>query len=121
MKRYFVVTSLVSLLLFIGYFLVGVWLPGVLHPKLPLLIGFFFLQSFPISWMLMQGEKDPSSFVIYAIGSIGFRLITALFLLLLFFFLKVDEIVVFAIQFSVVYLVYLVFELIVVLSNLRRN
>ncbi|MEQ9402578.1 MAG: hypothetical protein RIM99_03240 [Cyclobacteriaceae bacterium] len=121
MKRYLIVTSIVSALLFVGYFLFESFYGGILHSKFPFLIGFFYVQSFPIAWMLRQGEKDRSSFVIYAIGSIGFRMITGLFLLLVFFFMKVDQIIEFAIQFSAVYLVYLVFELIVVLANLRRN
>lgn len=121
MKRYLIVSSVVSALLFAGYFLFNHYYGGILHPKFPFLIGFFYFQSFPIAWMLRQGEKDRSSFVIYAIGSIGFRMITGLFLLLAFFFLKTDQIIDLAIQFSAVYLVYLVFELIVVLANLRRN
>ncbi len=79
------------------------------------------MQSFPISWMLRQGERDSSSFVMYALGSIGFRLITGLFLLLLLSFLAGDQLPALAIQFSVVYLVYLVFELLMVLATLRRN
>lgn len=71
--------------------------------------------------MLKQGEKTPTNFPMFAIASIGFRMITGLFLLLIFYFLKVDQIVYLSYQFLGVYLVYLVFELMVVLANLRRN
>ncbi len=57
----------------------------------------------------------------FAIASIGFRMLTGLFLLLVFYFLKVEDIVQLSYQFLGVYLVYFVFELIVVLANLRRN
>lgn len=94
---------------------------GYLHDKFPVLIGFFFVQSFPIGWILSLGQKDPQSFPMYAIGSIGFRMITGLFLLLFFYFIKMEGIVPLSIQFTGVYLIFLVFELTVVLSNLRRN
>jgi hypothetical protein len=79
------------------------------------------LQSFPIAWLLKQGEKNPSSFPMFAMASIGFRMITGLFMLLVFFFLDIEGIVQFSYQFMGVYLVYLVFELMVVLANLRPN
>jgi len=96
-------------------------LGGYLHDKFPALIIFFFLQSLPIAWLLNQGEKTPADFPMFAIASIGFRMLSGLFLLLIFYFLEVPDIVQFSYQFLAVYLVYFVFELIVVLANLRRN
>ena len=122
MKRYLLISLAVSSVLLLAYYLLNDPLfSGALHYKLPTLIIFFFFQSFPVAWLLRQGEKDPSSFPMFAIGSIGFRMITALFFLLFFYFIKVEQIVQFSLQFTAVYLVYLVFELIVVLANLRRN
>lgn len=122
MKRYLYLTALISVLLLATYFgLNESVLDGYLHSKFPVLVGFFFVQSFPIGWILDQGRKDPQSFPMYAIGSIGFRMITGLFLLLFFYFIKTEDIVSLSIQFTGVYLLYLVFELTVVLSNLRRN
>lgn len=122
MKRYLFLTAAISAVLIAVYYgLNEPFFNGYLHEKFPALIGFFFVQSFPIGWILSQGQKDPQSFPMYAIGSIGFRMITGLFLLLFFYFMKVEEIIPLSIQFTGVYLIYLVFELIVVLSNLRRN
>lgn len=113
--------SVVSGILAIAYGIVDILYPELLHSKFLVLIIFFFIQSIPIAWLLRQGEKDPSNFVMYALGSIGLRMITGLFLLVFFYVLKVEDIVSLSIQFLVVYLVYLVFELTVVLANLRRN
>ena len=122
MKRYLLFTACLSLVLLIGFYLTNeVFQVQVFHHLFPWLIAFFFLQSIIISWILFQGEKNQSSFPIYVIASIGFRMITGLFLLVVFFVLEVSEIRLLAIQFVMVYLGYLVFELMVVLSNLRRN
>lgn len=122
MKRYFINSIVISVLLVLFYLTVSMMDFGfTLHEHFLTLIIFFFIQSIPIAWLLKQGEKDPSSFVMYALASIGLRMISGLFFLLAFFFLKVSDITSFAVQFSAVYLIYLVFELTVVLANLRRN
>lgn len=110
-----------ALLLLLYYTLNDPLFAGYLHAKFPTLIVFFFLQSFPIAWLLTQAVKTPENSPMFTIASIGFRMITGLFLLLIFYFLKVGNIVQFSFQFLAVYLVYFVFELIVVLANLRRN
>ncbi len=122
MKRHLISSLVVSVLLLLIFYLVDASLPyRYLHTKFPVLVGFFFLQSLPIAWMLQKGEKDKTNFPMYVIGSIGLRLITSLFLLLIFYTLKIPDIIKFSIQFAGVYLVYLIFELTVVVSNLRRK
>lgn len=56
-----------------------------------------------------------------SLGVIGARLITALFAFLAMVMLDMEGKVMFAVNFSVFYLLYQVFEIIAVLSNLRRN
>lgn len=85
----------------------------------PLLVFVFFGQSVPVAWLMQAGQKDPTQFPVFVIAAIGFRMITSLMLLLVFYALETEELVGLTIQFSVLYLVYMVFELIVVLSNLR--
>ena len=110
-----------AVLLLLYYALNDQLLASYLHAHFPTLVVFFFLQSFPVAWLLTQAVKTPESSPMFTIASIGFRMITGLFLLLIFYFLKVEDIVQFSIQFLAVYLVYFVFELTVVLANLRRN
>ena len=79
------------------------------------------LQSIPVAFILHKGAKTPADFPIFAIGAMGIRFLTALVLLGIAFYLKVEDLTSFAIQFMVLYLCYLGFEMMVVLSKLRRN
>jgi hypothetical protein len=71
--------------------------------------------------MLRSAEKDKENFPLYALGSIVFRFVSGILLLVLFWIAGINGLTSLLIQFMGVYLVYLVFELIVVLANLRRN
>lgn len=92
-----------------------------LHPLFPLMIFFFLGQSVPIGWMMDIALRNQSQSTIIFVGSMGFRMITGLGLLLVFYFFEVSDLTPLSIQFIIVYLFYLVFELSVVLTNLRRN
>ncbi|XOV92732.1 MAG: hypothetical protein ACFHWX_21320 [Bacteroidota bacterium] len=122
MKKYLIPSLLISTLLLVAfYFLNSSLFNGYLHPKFGLLVIIFFLQSIPVAWLMEAGQKDATQFPIYVIGAVGFRMITSLMILTIFYVLKTPEITDLMVQFSILYLVYLVFELIVVLANLRRN
>lgn len=122
MKKYLMIMSVLSLgLLGVFYGLNEVWFDSYLHSHFATLIVFFLLQSIPIGWVMDQAIKEPSSFVIYVVGAIGLRMITGLFFVLILFFLNIPHINQLAIQFVGVYLLYLGFELSIVLTNLRRN
>ena len=92
-----------------------------LHPLFTLLVLFFLGQSLPIGWLTSIALRNPSQSSIIFIGAIGFRMITGLGLLLVFYFFNIPDLTYLSIQFVGVYLFYLVFELTVVLTNLRRN
>lgn len=121
MKKYLPVFAGVSIVLLILYYTLNdLAFNNYLHDLFPLLVIFFFGQSLVIYLLLKRGSKDESKFGIYALGSIVFRLITAIFLLIVLFLLKVANPVPLAVQFMGVYLLFLAFELIMVISNLRR-
>ncbi len=94
---------------------------GLLHDQFDVMVIVFFLQSLPVAWLMYTGQKDPTQFPVLALGAIGFRMMTSLMVLTVFYVLKIPELVALFVQFSILYFVYLVFELIVVLANLRRN
>lgn len=122
MKKYLLPATGISLFLFLTfYYLNDPLLGGWLHTYFGYLILFFFLQTFPVAWILDLAVKTPDQFPIYVIGAITFRFLTGLFLLLIIYALKAPDIGRLMIQFVGVYLAYMVFELIVVLANLRRN
>lgn len=108
-------------LLVVYYFLNETLFEGILQPQFPGLAIFFLVQSLPIGWMLSEGEKDRSRLPMYALGSISFRFVSGILFLVVFFIIEIENPTALVIQFMGVYLLYLAFELFVVLSNLRRN
>jgi len=85
------------------------------------MIVFYFLQSIIVAVLLSKGIKNFEKFPVYALGTIVFRLLTAIIFLTVFFIIRIENAALFAIQFIGIYLLFLVFELTVVLANLRRN
>lgn len=120
MKKYLFTSIGISLVLLVVYFLDGLSLIE-LHNHFPYMVLFFFLQSLLISWLLSMAEKDRPRLPLYAIGAVSLRFLTAIFYLLILILLKVEELRPLIIQFMVVYLLYMVFELSIVLANLRPN
>ncbi len=122
MKKYLLITSGISLFLLIIYYAANAaLLSNFLHALFPVLVVFFFLQSLIISWLLNEGQKTNWDSPIYALGTVTFRLLTGMMFLVILYVLKVEEMRSLLIQFTGLYLIYLIFELFAVLSNLRRN
>ncbi|MDW3196306.1 MAG: hypothetical protein R8G66_28290 [Cytophagales bacterium] len=120
MKKYLFTSLGISLVLVAVYFWNGFGLIE-LHSHFPYMVLFFFLQSLLISWLLSLAEKDRPRLPLYAIGAVSLRFLTAIFYLLILILLKVEDLRPLIIQFMVVYLLYMVFELSIVLANLRPN
>lgn len=120
MRKYLLVSAGISLTLLIFYLLGGFGFLA-LHAHFPYMILFFFIQSLLISWLLALAEKDRPRLPLYAIGAVSLRLLTAIFYMLILILLKLEDLRPLIIQFMVVYLLYMLFELSVVLANLRPN
>ncbi|MEP4535056.1 MAG: hypothetical protein ABJ004_18315 [Cyclobacteriaceae bacterium] len=122
MKKYLIISTGISLSFLLLFFGANdVLFASKLHSKFPAMIFFFFLQSLVVSWLLYEGKKNNWESPIYALGTVTFRLLTGLFFLGILMYMKIDGIKALMVQFMAVYLVYLIFELFTVLSNLRRN
>ncbi len=120
MKKYLLTSIGISLVLLVVYFLDGLHLVE-LHAHFPYMVLFFFLQSLLISWLLSLAEKDRPRLPLYAIGAVSLRFLTGIFYMLILILLKVEDLRPLIIQFGVVYLLFMVFELSIVLANLRPN
>jgi hypothetical protein len=122
MKKYLLGSISIAVLMLGIYYLANDQLLGsMLHDQFPALIFFFFLQSLVIAWLLDLAVKSNWDSPIYALGTITFRFLTALFFIAILFVFKFEDMKTLMAQFLVVYLIYLIFELYTVLSNLRRN
>ncbi len=122
MRKYLIGSIAIALTLLAVYYLANDPVFGsILHNQFPALILFFFLQSLVIAWLIDLAEKTNWESPIYALGTITFRFLTSLFFIAVLFVAKFTDMKTLMAQFLAVYLIYLVFEIYTVLSNLRRN
>lgn len=82
---------------------------------------FFFLQSLVVAWMFYLAEKENWQNPLYTLGTVVFRLLSGMFFILVLYAMKPTDLKPLLLQFVIVYLAYLIFELFAVLPNLRRN
>ena len=121
-RKYLIISTGISLVFLVTYYFLNESLfQSYLHKQFPALILFFYLQSLAVWWMLRLGEKSNWESPVYVLGGITFRFLTGLFFLAILFIMKPENIRPLMIQFIVLYLVYLIFELFAALPNLRRN
>ena len=85
------------------------------------MLTFFTIQSVVVAGILWLAEKKRDQYGMIALGVVVLRLITAIIFLIVMYVIGTDNVMQFAVQFMLLYLSYLVFELTVVLANLRRN
>ena len=120
MKKYLISISVLTLLLvIINHYGSGVGLN--LHETFGSMLIFFTAQSVIIAGVLWLAEKKGEYYGLIGLGIVVLRLITAILFLIVMYVQGVDQAMQFVVQFMLLYLSYLVFELTVVLANLRRN
>lgn len=92
-----------------------------IHPKIWLIYAFFLAIAF-LNYQLMKGafENNREKFITYFMASVVVRLILSLLFLGTFVFTKVENLQLFAINFFVLYLCALVFEIFENSRNLQR-
>jgi len=97
-------------------------LAAYLHPSVYYLIGFYMLQSLLLAWAeskFVKGSRQ--NFVLFVIGSISFRLFTSLVVAVAFLLAVGEQNTLFIISFFALYLLFLGFELFMLMTNLRSN
>lgn len=99
----------------------GLLFDGILHRLFPVIVAFSFGQSILVYFVLREGEKAKWESPIYALGTVTLRLISGLFFMIFMVVLEVPDMRSLLVQFALIYLVYLVFEITYLLANLRRN
>lgn len=102
--------------------LITIYFPALAHHFIYWILGFFVLQGFLINRMLEYAHKNkPDSFSLYLLGSVSIRFLTSVFTAVIVLVIGVMDKKLFIINFFAFYLAYLIFELIILLSNLRPN
>lgn len=120
MKDYIVSIGILTLILLLISIFRTV-MPFELHETYNAMLIFYTVQSVIIAGILYLAESKPENFGLIALGIVVLRLITALIFLMFMYVQGTQDAMLFAIQFMLIYLSYLVFELTVVLAKLRRN
>jgi hypothetical protein len=93
-----------------------------LHTSIYYLIGFYALQSLLLAWAESKFVKgNRQNFVLFVIGSISFRLFTSLVVAIAFLLAVGEQNTLFIISFFALYLLFLGFELFMLMTNLRSN
>ena len=120
MKNYFISIGILTVILV----LISVFraeMPFDLHSAFNPMLIFYTIQSVFIAGILYLAESKQENYGLIALGIVVLRLITALIFLMFMYVQVTEDAMLFAIQFMLIYLSYLVFELTVVLAKLRRN
>ncbi|WP_109833013.1 hypothetical protein [Reichenbachiella versicolor] len=93
-----------------------------IHSYLPYMVGFYWLQ-FLLMDLLNRLFKDTLDVeeVFILLGGVTARLLIAIMVMIIVAIVAIDQSKLFIVNFAVLYLIYLVFEIKGVLSNLRSN
>ena len=115
-----VILSAIIVLMKMGFDHLGMTLP--FGEKFYPIFIFFFLQSIAVHSLFILGKSQLNlSVQLLVMATMTVRLLSALVAVLIFVQIGVNDIMNFVITFFSVYLVYFVFEITTVLSNLRSN
>jgi len=117
-------TGLFSILLLTIYFLVAyLGIDTYIHASMPWIILFYLIQNSMIHLLafLFSGQQD-NGFPMLVIAGFSIRLITALMaVVMVVSIFGIESELIFIYNFFAVYLLYLVFDIVSTLSNLRSN
>lgn len=92
-----------------------------IHSTITGILIFYFVLSMLVSWMMEIAIGDKEKFVPVAMGAIVLRLLITVLSMVVVVIAGIENQESFIINFFIVYLCYLIFELTTVLSNLRPN
>jgi hypothetical protein len=118
--RIYIGFALVMLMLLVWHYSDFEFLDSFRHQWNDILILILGIQNI-ITTHLISSNTNKQLFPIYVIASFVFRLITAVSLIFLMWFLGVEDINTLAINLLILYLAFLAFELYGLLTTLRPN
>ncbi|MEL7146266.1 MAG: hypothetical protein AAFO69_07855 [Bacteroidota bacterium] len=108
-------------LMIVGGCVIAKELTSKIHDAYLQVMVFFYLQSIFIAYLHYLGIKDTQKLAIYFLGGTVFRLLTILLMLAVIYIANVPDRVLLTINSAVIYLLYLAFEITLLLVNLRPN
>jgi hypothetical protein len=95
---------------------------SLVHPLAWWILGFFTVITLAGHWFIQKGlHQYKDAFMSIYLGVLGFRFLLSLLFIGIFIYKRIPEMLTFVINFFVLYLLFLGFEIYGVLGNLRRN
>ncbi|MEP2026738.1 MAG: hypothetical protein ABJH98_18215 [Reichenbachiella sp.] len=122
MKELSKISVFTGILILISYCLLEVFEFSFVHPAIYQILGFlwFLYTSIHITYLLVAKNPNIEQAILPLVG-LGLRFLVSLFTVMFYLIKYPENSALFVINFMVVYLIYVVFEITALLSNLRRN
>lgn len=122
MKELSRISVFTGILILISYCLLDLFEFSFIHASIYHIIGFlwFLYTSIHISYWLAAKNPNIDTATLPLVG-LGLRFIVSLFTLMVWLMRHPENSELFVLNFMAIYLIYVVFEITALLSNLRRN
>lgn len=122
MKELSKISVFTGILILISYCLLEVLELRFVHQAIYLIIGYLWFIYTAIHFTYLLVAKIPNiEIAILPLVGLGMRFIVTLFTLVVWLTKNPENIELFVLNFMAIYLIYVVFEITALLSNLRRN
>jgi hypothetical protein len=92
-----------------------------IHPTAEFIILFLFLQALLTLFLTKLGLRDKSRFSLYYMAATVFRFLLSIIVIFFALYLGVNQAVIFIVNFMIAYLLFVVFEIYTLITNLRPD
>lgn len=122
MKELSKISVFTGILFLISYCLLEVFELPIVHPEIYKILGFlwFLYTSIHLTYLLVSKNPNIDTPLLPLVG-LGLRFLVTLFTLAAWLYQGPADAQLFVLNFMSIYLIYVVFEITALLSNLRRN
>ena len=95
---------------------------SIVHPQYGVILAFLYLLSVSTAAFVNYGiEKQPDKFNVFFFPALIFRFFASIIFILVIIFMKLPDMLYFVLDFFVLYLLYQVFEITSIMTNLRSH
>ena len=92
-----------------------------IHPAAELIILFLFLQAVLTLFLTKLGLHDKGRFSLYYMAATAFRFLLSIIVIFFALYLGVNQSTIFIVNFMIAYLLFVVFEIYTLITNLRPD
>lgn len=119
--RFFPLVIFTFTLLVLAYLSREVFLLPFIHATSEFIILFLFLQALLTFYLTKLGFRDRSRFALYYMAATAFRFLLSIIVIFFALYMGVNQAVIFIVNFMIAYLLFVVFEIYTLITNLRPD